>query len=154
MIFALGGGKKVNNILSGATWDDGYLNSSGTPTAPDATKKERYTVDYLTAAPGNWIVCTALKTTSSNFWVSVANYKSDQSYISRLLPNGYSACAQDTESGLYIYAIGITLPANTAYVRFSSRTYGEGYAYMTPAADFAAAIKSGTFSMPFVDMWG
>lgn len=156
MIFVVGGGSgggtNVSNILDGATWDNGYIASGGGITSAGATTKERYTVDYSAAEPGNYAIILANNT--GGFWVGVAAYKSDQSFISRLTPSSYSSYVQDAGSGLCIYAIGVTLPANTAFVRFSARTYGEGYAFMAPAADFASAIKSGTLGAPFADMWG
>lgn len=156
MIFVVGGssggGTNVSNILYGATWDNGYIASGGGISAAGTTVKERYTVDYSAAEPGNYAIILASK--SGGFWIGVAAYKSDQSFISRIVPTSYSSYIQDTEADLCIYGIGVTLHANTAFVRFSARTYGEAYAFMAPAADFASAIKSGTLGVPFVDMWG
>lgn len=141
------------NMLTGASWANGYIKTDGYIGEQDAGQKERYTIDYLPATPGYYVMGIAALMSNSGYWTGIGYYNSGKGWQGRLTISAYGTPVYDSVSGLYLYLQGIQLPQNTAFIRYSARTYGEGYAFFARAEDFMVLLKSGKPLTQFVDMW-
>lgn len=110
-----------SNLLTGKSWEDGYLNSSGQPAV--STTNDIYTYDYIDISDcyNMPFIAVTRSSVSSEPWIGLCFYNESQGHITR-----QTATNKVLLDGFY-YNWLLYRPTNTniRYVRFSTRTYAE-----------------------------
>ena len=116
-------GTGLKNLLSGVSWEDGYVSSSGALSVPSTNGQAERTSGYIAIEADATTALLAVVRHSANSepWIGIGHYTAELEVAS---PTRTTFSTKYTKDGV-VYTWGILNITNskTAYIRFSCRTW-------------------------------